>query len=61
VAKGRVAEVGRPGSLLGVLPDIDVFEDSVGLGSGDVLGLFTDGITERRGGHSLPASRRTRL
>lgn len=45
---GQVAEVGRPGSLLGVLDDLLVHEVSCELAPGDALVLFTDGITERR-------------
>jgi hypothetical protein len=45
---GAVAEVGRPGSLLGVLADLEVSEETCELGPGDALVLFTDGITERR-------------
>ncbi len=44
----EVVEVGRPGSLLGVLADIDAADVSCDLGAGDALVLFTDGITERR-------------
>jgi serine phosphatase RsbU (regulator of sigma subunit) len=47
-ADGTVAEIGTPGSLLGVLADIDSVEDGVELGAGDAMVLFTDGITERR-------------
>jgi len=46
-------EVGRPGSLLGVLPDFEVSEDTCELRRGDALVLFTDGITERRRGGRL--------
>lgn len=57
---GSLAEVGRPGSLLGVVTDFRVSEESCDLGAGDALVLFTDGITERRrAGHlfeeDLPA------
>jgi PAS domain S-box-containing protein len=47
-ADGRVEEVGRPGSLVGVLDEFEVSEESVDLEAGDALVLFTDGITERR-------------
>jgi serine phosphatase RsbU (regulator of sigma subunit) len=43
-----VEEVGRPGSLVGVLDEFEVSEESVALEAGDALVLFTDGITERR-------------
>lgn len=45
---GALAEVGRPGSLLGVVEDLEVSEESCELAPGDALVLFTDGITERR-------------
>jgi serine phosphatase RsbU (regulator of sigma subunit)/PAS domain-containing protein len=48
-ADAEVTEVGRPGSLLGVVPRIEVSEVSCQLGPGDSLVVFTDGITERRG------------
>lgn len=39
---------GQPGSLVGVLAELDVTEDVVQLGPGDALVAFTDGITEAR-------------
>jgi PAS domain S-box-containing protein len=45
---GEVTEIGRAGSLLGVMADIDVYEETCQIGPGDALVLFTDGITERR-------------
>ncbi|HEX3621869.1 MAG TPA: SpoIIE family protein phosphatase [Acidimicrobiales bacterium] len=50
---GRLEEVGRPGSLVGVLAAFDVAEASVDLSAGDALVLYTDGITERRHGGRL--------
>jgi len=43
-----IAEIGRPGSLLGVLPDVEQSEYTFQLRTGDALVLFSDGITERR-------------
>ena len=43
-ADGRVEVVGEPGTLLGVLPAVDVTDVSVELGAGDTLLLFTDGV-----------------
>ncbi|MGH9224879.1 MAG: SpoIIE family protein phosphatase, partial [Acidimicrobiales bacterium] len=39
---------GQPGTLVGVLDELDVSVDRVGLGPGDALVLFTDGIAEAR-------------
>jgi serine phosphatase RsbU (regulator of sigma subunit) len=43
---GRAHEVGAPGTLLGLLPDPTLPERTVELGPGDVLVLYTDGLTE---------------
>jgi serine phosphatase RsbU (regulator of sigma subunit) len=50
---GEVVAAGRPGSLLGVMTDLRVGEETCDLGPGDALVLFTDGITERRRGASM--------
>jgi len=47
---GRVEQRGRPGTVIGAVNELDVTEDRVGLGPGDALVLFTDGITEARNG-----------
>jgi serine phosphatase RsbU (regulator of sigma subunit) len=47
-ADGRVREAGRPGSLLGVLPDADLADARFRLSPGDVLLLYTDGAIEAR-------------
>lgn len=46
---GRVQTFGRPGTLLGILPDPDLYDQCGLLRAGDSLMLFTDGITEARG------------
>lgn len=38
-----------PGTLVGVYPDLDLTEVEVRLGPGDLLLLYTDGVTEARG------------
>lgn len=48
-ADGGVSAVGRPGQLLGCLPEIEVSETAIGLGRGDMLLLYTDGAVEQRG------------
>jgi sigma-B regulation protein RsbU (phosphoserine phosphatase) len=47
---GIVEPVGRPGTALGLLATVDVEEIRVRLESGDVLLLYTDGVTEARRG-----------
>jgi len=43
---GEVETVGTPGTLLGVFEDIDVTETHVHLDGGDLLLLYTDGLTD---------------
>jgi sigma-B regulation protein RsbU (phosphoserine phosphatase) len=45
---GQIETVGRPGSLLGVIPDIDVVAAPVSLDRGQTLLMYTDGVTEAR-------------
>jgi phosphoserine phosphatase RsbU/P len=42
--------VGRPGSLLGVLDEVELHDVTVALGSGDEVLMMTDGVTEARRG-----------
>lgn len=46
--EASVASVGLPGSLLGILPEVRLHEDTVDLGPGTMLVLYTDGIIEGR-------------
>jgi serine phosphatase RsbU (regulator of sigma subunit) len=48
-ADGRVEDTVRPGTLLGALPGPRPSEGVVKLAPGDVLVLYTDGVTEARG------------
>jgi phosphoserine phosphatase RsbU/P len=48
-ADGRVQTFGQPGTLLGILPDPDLYDSRALLRPGDSLVLFTDGVTEARG------------
>ena len=50
VRGGRVGEVGRTGSLLGLLGPPRLHDTAVTLGPGDALVLYTDGILEARAG-----------
>jgi PAS domain S-box-containing protein len=47
---GAVEPVGRPGHPLGILDTPTFRDDSVMLGPGDMLVLYTDGVTEAGGG-----------
>ena len=47
-AGGRVQTFGRPGTLLGLLPDPELRDSQTSLRRGDSLVLFTDGVTEAR-------------
>ena len=48
-ADGSVEEVGQEGTVLGLIPDIDVNDRAVDLMPGEVMVLYTDGVTEARG------------
>lgn len=45
-ANGDVERAGAPGTLLGVVPDIELRPRTVSLGPGDALFLYTDGLVE---------------
>ncbi|MDX6545796.1 MAG: hypothetical protein QOG02_1570 [Gaiellales bacterium] len=45
---GAVTQLGRPGLLLGVYDQIEVFDCQYDVVAGDSLVLFTDGVTEHR-------------
>ncbi|MGW0996940.1 SpoIIE family protein phosphatase [Streptomyces sp. NPDC002523] len=47
---GTVAAAAEPQPLLGVIEDLDLYEETVTLDPGDVLLCVTDGVTERREG-----------
>jgi serine phosphatase RsbU (regulator of sigma subunit)/PAS domain-containing protein len=59
---GEVCPVGVPGTVLGLLPKVDVEEVGLTLGSGDVLLAYTDGVTEaRRDGEQFGEERLARV
>lgn len=47
-ASGQVEAVGKPGTVLGFVPDPRLHDTPLRLGPGDALVLYTDGITEAR-------------
>jgi hypothetical protein len=50
---GTAALVGSTGTLLGVVEEVTLADDSVRLKPGESLVLYTDGVTERRGDGGL--------
>jgi sigma-B regulation protein RsbU (phosphoserine phosphatase) len=52
--------VGAPGSLIGVLTDVRFHDEVVRLQPGDVMVLFTDGVTEGRSGAEFYGDERLR-
>ncbi|HEV2758262.1 MAG TPA: SpoIIE family protein phosphatase [Acidimicrobiales bacterium] len=52
-ADGSVRQIGRPGSLIGVVPHATVADEEHRLAPGDALVLYTDGISERHQGASF--------
>jgi sigma-B regulation protein RsbU (phosphoserine phosphatase) len=52
-AQGELRFVGRSGTLLGVMPEVDVPDDDLVLEVGDTLVFYTDGVTERRRGADM--------
>jgi PAS domain S-box-containing protein len=47
-ADGSVEFVGTPGSLIGVFPDVRLWEETAQLDPGDAYIAYTDGVTEAR-------------
>jgi sigma-B regulation protein RsbU (phosphoserine phosphatase) len=47
-AGGRIEPIGAIGPLIGLFPDIRVWEETAVLQAGDALVLYTDGVTEAR-------------
>jgi sigma-B regulation protein RsbU (phosphoserine phosphatase) len=45
---GSATKLGKPGSLLGLFPDVEFHDVSIKLAKGDALVLYTDGMTEGR-------------
>ena len=55
---GPVREVGRTGSLVGVLANVQMHDTQLRLAPGDVLTMYTDGVTEGRCGPEFFGERR---
>jgi serine phosphatase RsbU (regulator of sigma subunit) len=47
-ANGDVEPIGTAGTLIGVLPDVRLWEETTQLQSGDAFVAYTDGVTEAR-------------
>jgi PAS domain S-box-containing protein len=47
---GTTHQVGRPGSLIGVIDDPVLVDDDFEVGRGEAVVLYTDGVTERHAG-----------
>ena len=45
-ADGRTEEIGTPGTLIGLVDDLDLQDRSASLREGDAVVLYTDGLTE---------------
>ncbi|HYH27847.1 MAG TPA: SpoIIE family protein phosphatase [Actinomycetota bacterium] len=43
---GTVETVGRPGTLLGLFPDVELYDASADMRPGDAVVMFTDGVSE---------------
>lgn len=57
---GAIERLSATGPLLGAVPDIAYEELEVPIGSGDVILLYTDGVTEARSGNKLFGEERLR-
>ena len=53
---GQGSELGRHGTVAGILPDLDLHPERTRLNPGDTLILYTDGITDVRPPHGLRES-----
>ncbi len=48
-AEGSLETAGQPGTLLGLFPDPELSDETVDLGPGDVMVVYTDGVTDSPG------------
>jgi PAS domain S-box-containing protein len=47
---GAIGTIGRPGTVLGLFPEIELTDETTSLQPGDTLVLYTDGVIEARQG-----------
>jgi serine phosphatase RsbU (regulator of sigma subunit)/PAS domain-containing protein len=52
-ASGEAEEAGAPGTLLGIVPDPDLFDHELVLEPGDAAVLYTDGVTDAAAPHHV--------
>lgn len=50
---GSVERIGAPGTVLGIVPDVRLWEETAVLRPGDAIVLYTDGVTEAGRGAEL--------
>jgi PAS domain S-box-containing protein len=58
---GRVEEIGRHGLILGLFPEVDLVDVTVGLEPGETVVFFTDGVIEEHGDGGMFGEDRLRL
>lgn len=59
-AKGGIETFGAAGSLIGILPDVRLWEETTQLHTDDALVFYTDGVTEARQGREQFGEERLR-
>ena len=59
-ANGEIEPIGAAGSLIGILPEVRLWEETAQLHPGDALVFYTDGVTEARRGREQFGEERLR-
>lgn len=59
-ATSEIEPIGTSGSLIGILPDVRLWEETTHLHSGDAVVFYTDGVTEARRGREQFGEERLR-
>src|SRR5205807_6854297 len=57
-SSGALEIVGKPGTLLGLFPDPELSDDTIDLEPGDVMVVYTDGVTDSPGFEAGTGERR---